>query len=74
MAEHVVDTDHQIYWSVKVLNQDLNQTCRLVREAICIRRNSPSMNRDHGYELNSAYNKLIMKDGSHNKPSRGGDH
>ena len=74
VAEHVVDTGHCIDWSVEVLDQDLNQRRRLVREAIWIRKNNPSMNRETGFELSKAYNKLIMKDGGTNTPSGGGGH
>ena len=73
VAEHVVDSGHSIDWSVKVLDQDLNQRRRLVREAIWIHRNNPSMNRDTGFELSKAYHKVIMKDGYNTRPSRRGD-
>ena len=74
VAEHVVDTGHHIDWTVKVLDQDLNQRRRLVREAVCIKKVQPSMNRDQGYELSKAYNKLIEMDGRPADRPGGGDH
>ena len=74
MAEHVVDTGHEIDWSPKIMDQDQNQRRRLVREAVCIKRVNPSMNRDQGFELSKAYNTIIQRDGSNNMPPSGGDH
>ena len=74
VAEHVMDTKHEIDWSPKILDRDNNQRRRLVREAIAIRRNRPSMNREQGFELSRAYNHLIHQDGSDTRPSRRGNH
>ena len=64
VAEHVKDTNHQIDWSAKVLDRESNQRRRLVREAIWIKRNRPSMNRETGFKLSKAYNHILQKDGS----------
>ena len=74
VAEHVMDTGHNIDWSAKILDQDLHQRRRLIREAVCIRKENPSMNRDQGVELSRAYSSLLQKDGNTNMPSRGGNH
>ena len=71
VAEHVVLTAHTIDWSPKILDQDLNQRRRLVREAVCIKKQSPSMNREQGYELSGAYLAVLKKDGNKNRPSGG---
>ena len=42
VAEHVINTGHDIDWSAEVLAKDLKQMRRLVREAVMIRRNKPS--------------------------------
>ena len=74
VAEHVMDTNHEIDWSVKVLDRDSNQRKRLVREAVWIRKTHPSMNREQGFELSKAYNHIIQQDGHNNRPSRRGNH
>ena len=73
VAEHVANTGHHIDWSANVLDKDLNQRRRLVREAISIRKNKPSMNREQGFELSRAYNKVIQEETSQNRSS-GGNH
>ena len=73
VAEHVVDTGHQIDWSAKILDKDINQRRRLVREAVMIKKNSPSMNREQGFDLSKAYNKILQHDGNYNRPSGGGN-
>ena len=74
VAEHVMDTGHDIDWSAKIMDQDQNQRRRLVCEAVCIKRVNPSMNRDQGFELSKAYNTIIQRDGSDNMPPSGDDH
>ena len=74
MAEHVSNSGHEIDWSVKVLDKDSNQRRRLVREAILIRKNNPSMNRECGYELSRAYNRIIQKEATNTRSSSGGNH
>ena len=74
VAEHVANSGHQINWSVDILDKDQNQTRRLVREAIKIRQNKPSLNRDQGYELNRAYNRIIQQEANQTRPSGGGNH
>ena len=73
VAEHVYKSGHEIDWSVEVLDKDLNQRRRLVREAVMIRKNKPSMNREQGYELSRAYNKIIQG-ASYTRPPDGGNH
>ena len=68
VAEHALDTGHNIDWSAKILDQDLNQRRRLVREAVCIKKNRPSMNRDQGFELSKAYNSILQQEGNTNRP------
>ena len=73
VAEHAALHGHQIDWSAKILDKDLNQRRRLVREAIQIRKNHPSMNREQGYELSRAYHSLIKKT-DNTTSSGGGNH
>ena len=74
VAEHVMDTNHEIDWKAKIFDKDNNQRRRLVREAVWIRKKKPTMNREQGFELSKAYTKIITKDGNDTRPSRRGNH
>ena len=70
----MVNTGHDIDWSVDILDKDLNQRRRLVREAVMIRRNKPSMNGEQGFELSRAYNNIIQRESSNTRTLGGGNH
>ena len=60
VAEHVVDTGHEIDWeAVSILDKEPWQQQRKILEAIHIRRERPSMNRDQGYELTPIFDPLF---------------
>ncbi len=63
VAEHTRESQHSICWSqVKVLDQDSDWYCRGVREAINIRRESSTLNRDRGrHDLPPIYNTIVLR-------------
>jgi hypothetical protein len=67
--EHVKDTGHKIDWEgVKVIGKEDNWAKRKIKEAIAIRKNKPSLNRDQGWDLPPIFCSLLSHDltlGSH---------
>ena len=67
--EHQTKTGHEIDWeNVKVIGKEEHWVKRKVKEAIAIRRDRPSLNRDQGWELPPIFNSLLSHDltmGSH---------
>ena len=60
VAEHVVYTGHEIDWeAVSILDKEPWQQQRKILEAIHIRRERPSMNRDQGCEIAPVFDPLF---------------
>ena len=60
VAEHVCDTGHEIDWdSVSVLGKEPWQYRRKVLEAIFIKQERPSLNRDQGLDISPIFEPLI---------------
>ena len=60
VGEHQMDTGHDIAWNdVSVLGTESRDYPRKVREAIEIRSQHPSLNRDQGLELPALYNRVL---------------
>ena len=60
VSEHSRDAQHHIDWdATRIIDQENNLLRRKIREAIHIRREHPSMNRDQGYQLASVYGAVI---------------
>ena len=62
IADHVNRKNHVMNWDKdNILAKESDKQKRLIKEAICIRRNAPTMNRDQGaYQLSNTYNFLLM--------------
>ena len=55
-----MDTGHNIAWEdISVLGREGKDYPRKVREAIEIRNQQPSLNRDQGLELPALYNRVL---------------
>ena len=67
--EHVSNTGHTINWAdTKILEKDSNTHRRKIKEALCIKRLKPTLNRDQGLDLPPIYNSILSHDltlGSH---------
>ena len=61
IAEHVAHTGHGINWNAQVLEQEGIQRRRLVKEAVHIQLNNPSMNRETGVEIDKAFSNILNK-------------
>ena len=48
--------------NTKVLIRELQRTERKVKEAIYIKKNAPSMNREQGYQLPPIYHQLLLRE------------
>jgi len=63
VSEHMKQTGHCLSKEgAKIITSDENQTRRKVKEAITIRQQRPTLNRDQGTELPPVYNKLLLPD------------
>ena len=69
VREHQTDTGHEIDWeNVKIIGKESQWMKRKIKEAIAIRRDKPSLNRDQGWDLPPIFNSLLSHDltmGSH---------
>ena len=73
VTDHVNIHNHVINWDeVKIKDSDSNERKRGIREAIAIRRNRHTMNRDEGrYILSHTYDQILRdRRGPGFKPSR----
>ena len=60
VGEHQMDTGHNIAWEdISVLGIEGKDYPRKIREAIEIRTQQPSLNRDQGLELPALYNRVL---------------
>lgn len=63
MWEQQSKTNNEIDWEgVKILDQETVDIIRKFKEAIHIRRQHPTLNRDGGYELPAIFNHLLSRD------------
>ena len=63
IREHQSRGNHKIDWEgVKILDQEMVDIKRKIKEAIHIRRQHPTLNRDEGYELPVIFNHLLLSD------------
>ena len=61
--EHQSKANNEIDWEgVKILDQETVDIIRKSKEAIHIRRQHPTLNRDGGYELPAIFNHLLSRD------------
>ena len=60
VAEHVYEAHHAVDLdNIKVVKSEGNKDKRLVREAIQIHKEAPSMNRDRGTEIPVPFRRLL---------------
>ena len=60
VAEHAFEAHHEVdIANIKVLGKESNQKKRLVLEALHIRQESPSMNRERGLEMAAPFFDLV---------------
>ena len=61
--EHQANTGHIIDWeNVKIIGKEEQWMKRKIKEAIAIRRDRPSLNRDQGWDLPPIFNSLLSHD------------
>ena len=71
VGDHCNATGHSVSLdNTKVLTREPQWTKRKVKEAIYIKRNSPSMNREQGYQLTPIYHQLLLPEQFPRKKSR----
>ena len=60
VKEHSTEAHHTLDWdNVKILDREDREFPHQVKEAIQIRKHSPTLNRDQGLEIPSVYNIII---------------
>ncbi|KAL9952415.1 hypothetical protein ACROYT_G039665, partial [Oculina patagonica] len=63
IQEHQSQANHQIDWDgVKILDKESIDVKRKIKEAIHIRRQRPTLNRDGGYDLPAIFDHLLSRD------------
>ena len=66
LTDHCNKDNHMINWEqVKILQREADTTSRKIKEAIAIKRNTKSLNRDEGtHYLSPIYHSIITQSGS----------
>ena len=63
IQEHQSQANHEIDWEgVKILDKESVDLKRKIKEAIHIRRQRPTLNRDRGYDLPAIFDHLLSRD------------
>jgi len=63
IREHQSQANHEIDWEgVKILDKESVDIKRKIKEAIHIRRQRPTLNRDGGYDLPAIFDHLLSRD------------
>ena len=63
LGEHQSQANHEIDWEgVKILDKESVDVKRKIKEAIHIRRQRPTLNRDGGYDLPAIFDHLLSRD------------
>lgn len=63
IREHQSQANHEIDWEgVKILDKESVDVKRKIKEAIHIRRQRPTLNRDGGYDLPAIFDHLLSRD------------
>ena len=63
VKEHQTNTGHIIDWdNVKIIGKEEHWMKRKIKEAIAIRKDKPSLNRDQGWDLPPIFNSLLSHD------------
>ena len=63
IQEHQSQANHEIDWEgVKILDKESVDVKRKIKEAIHIRRQRPTLNRDGGYDLPAIFDHLLSRD------------
>ena len=63
IREHQTNTGHAIDWeNAKIIGREDHWLKRKIKEAIAIRKDKPSLNRDQGWDLPPIFNSLLSHD------------
>ena len=63
VGEHTINTKHTIsVHNVKIIAREEHLWKRKIREAVEIKTNAPTLNRDTGYDLPAIFDKLLSCD------------
>ena len=63
IREHQTNTGHEIdRKNIRIMGKESQWMKRKIREAIAIRRDKPSPNRDQGWDLPPIFNSLLSHD------------
>ena len=63
IREHQTNTGHVIDWeNAKIIGREDHWLKRKIKEAIAIRKDKPSLNRDQGWDLPPIFNSLLSHD------------